>query len=86
MNSFVRELSQNEWNFFGTKNDTNSFLHNKGIKTKNQSSSFSPGDRIKHAQYGMGTIVSIRDAVADIAFSWLGIKKMNIEIAPIEKI
>lgn len=86
MNSFVRELSQNEWNFFGTKNDTNSFLHNKVIKTKNQASSFSPGDRIKHAQYGMGTIVSIRDAVADIAFSWLGIKKMNIEIAPIEKI
>jgi DNA helicase-2/ATP-dependent DNA helicase PcrA len=53
---------------------------------KHSASDFSTGDRIKHAQYGVGTIISIRDAIADIAFSGLGIKKMNVEIAPIEKI
>lgn len=56
------------------------------IKTKNSASNFTMWDRVRHAQYGVGTIVSIRDAVADIAFSGLGIKKMNVEIAPIEKV
>lgn len=53
---------------------------------KNKSSDFSSGDRIKHPQYGIGTIVAIKDAIADIAFSGMGVKKMNVEIAPIEKI
>ena len=42
--------------------------------------------RIKHPQYGVGTIVSLSDAVAEIAFSGMLVKKMNVEIAPIEKI
>lgn len=53
---------------------------------KHQASEFSTGNRIKHAQYGIGTIISIDGAIASIAFSWLGVKKMNVEIAPIEKI
>ncbi len=57
-----------------------------GAKPKNKASDFATGNRIKHAQYGAGTIVSIDWAIASIAFSWLGIKKMNVEIAPIEKI
>jgi DNA helicase-2/ATP-dependent DNA helicase PcrA len=44
------------------------------------------GDRIKHPQYGIGTIILIKEAIADIAFPGMGIKKMNIEIAPIEKV
>jgi DNA helicase-2/ATP-dependent DNA helicase PcrA len=57
-----------------------------GIKPKNSASSFAMGDRVKHAQYGVGTIVTIDGAIASIAFSGLGIKKMNVEIAPIEKV
>ncbi len=53
---------------------------------KNSASDFQIGDKIKHPQYGIGTIVSIQEAVASIAFSGSGIKKMNIEIAPIEKV
>lgn len=53
---------------------------------KHSASDFSMGDRIKHPQYGIGTIISIKDAIADIAFSWMGVKKMNVEIAPIEKV
>ncbi len=56
------------------------------LNKKHQASEFSTWDRIKHAQYGTGTVISIRDAIADIAFSGLGIKKMNVEIAPIEKV
>lgn len=53
---------------------------------KNSAWDFSLGDRVEHAQYGVGTIVGINGAVADIAFSGTGIKKMNIEIAPVKKI
>ncbi len=58
----------------------------KTLKTKNSASDFSLGDRVEHAQYGVGTIVSISWSVADIAFSGTGIKKMNVEIAPVRKI
>jgi DNA helicase II / ATP-dependent DNA helicase PcrA len=58
----------------------------KTTKVKNTSSDFSLGDRVEHVQYGIGTIVSITWAVADIAFSGTGIKKMNVEIAPVKKI
>lgn len=53
---------------------------------KHQASDFALGDRIRHPQYGTGTIIALNDTIADIAFSGMGIKKMNIEIAPIEKI
>ena len=55
-------------------------------KVKNEAGSFSPWDRVEHVQYGIGTIVAISGAVADIAFSGAGIKKMNIEIAPVKKL
>jgi DNA helicase II / ATP-dependent DNA helicase PcrA len=53
---------------------------------KNSASDFSLWDRLEHAQYGVGTIVAISGAIADIAFSGTGIKKMNVEIAPVKKI
>ena len=56
------------------------------IKPKNNASDFTVGSRIEHPQYGVGTIVGLSGAVADIAFSGHGIKKMNIEIAPIKRL
>jgi DNA helicase II / ATP-dependent DNA helicase PcrA len=51
-------------------------------------SSITVGARIKHPQFGEGTIVGLREDIADIAFGgahkW--IKKLNIKIAPIEKV
>lgn len=50
---------------------------------------FSLGNRVRHPQFGEGTIVSLRDDnIAEIAFGGLykGIKKLNIKIAPLEKI
>lgn len=55
------------------------------MKRRIERKDFSLWDRVKHPQYGVGTIVSMTDANADIAFPGIGVKKMNIEIAPIEK-
>jgi len=41
---------------------------------------------VEHPQFGTGTIVGLREAVADIHFGGYGIKKMNIEIAPVRKV
>jgi hypothetical protein len=51
-------------------------------------SDFHLGCRIRHAQFGEGVIVSLKDDIAEIAFSGAnrGIKKMNVRIAPVEKI
>ncbi len=53
---------------------------------KNSASDFATGDRVKHPQYGIGTIVMKNEAICDIAFPGMWVKKMNIEIAPVEKI
>ena len=69
------------------RHETGGQLDSRGAKkSKNSASSFATGNRVKHAQYGVGTIVTIDGAIASIAFSGLGIKKMNVEIAPIEKV
>lgn len=54
----------------------------------NNPADFAVGVRVKHPQFGIGTIVSLKEDIADIAFSGAhkGIKKLNIKIAPVEKI
>lgn len=82
-------------NYF--KNPTNSdFLPNNDsfeLKQKirtivhNDVSKFSLWDKVDHAKFWVGTIISLTGNMADIAFSSAtGIKKFNIELAPIEKI
>jgi DNA helicase-2/ATP-dependent DNA helicase PcrA len=44
------------------------------------------GDRIKHAEYGEGTILQIAGDVLVVAFSGKGVKKIVASVAPIEKI
>lgn len=83
--SFGKELAQSDWGFFGTRIPPLT-AKVKGNNKKNSASDFTLWDRIQHPQYGIGTIITLHDAIAEIAFSWLGVKKMNIEIAPIEKI
>ncbi len=55
---------------------------------KHDPSDFHLGCRIRHAQFGEGVVVSLKDDIAEIAFSGAnrGIKKMNVRIAPVEKI
>lgn len=73
--------------FSGTSNEIKPQIKSSPASGKKHSASdFSVWDRIRHPQYGIGTIVMKNEAIADIAFSGMGVKKMNIEIAPIEKI
>jgi len=53
----------------------------------NNISNFSLWDKINHVKFWTGTIISMNWSFADIAFwSWIWIKKFNLEIAPVEKI
>lgn len=51
---------------------------------------FAPGDRVKHKQWGIGTIVDVkkdgRRTFISVAFPEKGIKKLIADIAPIEKL
>jgi DNA helicase-2/ATP-dependent DNA helicase PcrA len=49
---------------------------------------YKDGDRIRHKSWGEGIIVQIKGDVATIAFQdpKIGIKKLALNIAPLEKI
>ena len=69
-----------------TTHETNSWA--KLIKKiqDNDVSQFSRWDRINHPKFGNWIITSLNWELAEIAFSWKWIKKMNIKIAPVRKI
>jgi DNA helicase-2/ATP-dependent DNA helicase PcrA len=55
-------------------------------KTKPKSNKFKLGDKIMHKMWGVGTVVQLKDDIIVIAFENKGIKNLNLEYAPIEKI
>jgi len=57
------------------------------IKPKefNDIKDFSIWDKVSHHKFWNWIITSLTWEIADIAFSWIWIKKMNIKIAPIKK-
>lgn len=67
---------------FGTSSSTIKPI----IKKKNNVWDFAVGSRVRHPQYWTGTIVAINETIGDIAFAGMGIKKMNLEIAPLTKL
>ena len=52
----------------------------------NDISQFNRWDRITHPKFGNWIIISLNWELAEIAFSWKWVKKMNIKIAPVRKI
>jgi DNA helicase-2/ATP-dependent DNA helicase PcrA len=65
-------------------------LEEKESKPRLKSDKIQPGDRVMHKAWGVGTVVQIKDEgdskVAVIAFENKGLKNLNMEYAPIEKI
>jgi DNA helicase-2/ATP-dependent DNA helicase PcrA len=51
-----------------------------------KSDAFRPGDSVKHPDFGQGLIVTLADSIATIAFKKKGLKKINITLAPLEKL
>ena len=47
---------------------------------------FKSGDRIKHAEWGEGTVIQVAGDVIEGAFPGVGLKKIVASVAPIEKI
>ena len=66
------------------KHDPNAKL----VKTisNNDVSQFNRWDKINHPKFGNWIITSLNWELAEIAFSWKWIKKMNIRIAPVRKL
>jgi hypothetical protein len=52
----------------------------------NDISQFNKWDRVSHPKFWTWIITTLNWETADIAFSWFGIKKMNIRIAPVRKL
>jgi DNA helicase-2/ATP-dependent DNA helicase PcrA len=52
----------------------------------NDVSGFARGDKISHPKFGNWIITVLNWETADIAFSGVGVKKMNIRIAPVRRI
>ena len=58
-------------------------------RTENASDAFSAGDRVRHAVFGVGEILSVRpmgsDTLYEIAFEKVGTKKMMATYAKLKK-
>lgn len=67
-----------------------SVLNKKLVKTDASDSDFQVGDKIRHSKWGMGTIVQIKKQDKGnelvVAFDKKGLKKLNQDYAPIEKV
>lgn len=67
-----------------------SVLNKKLVKTDASNSDFQVGDKIRHSKWGMGTIVQIKEQDKGnelvVAFYKKGLKKLNQDYAPIEKV
>ncbi len=65
-------------------------LEKKEIKPKLKSDKIMPGDKVMHKAWGVGTVVQLKDEgdskTIVIAFENKGLKNLNLEYAPIEKI
>jgi DNA helicase-2/ATP-dependent DNA helicase PcrA len=85
----------NEWNkyFTSINKDFDFWRKNNNIiskpiltKTNNDISQFAKGDRVSHPKFWNWVITLLNWELAEIAFPWNWIKKMNIKIAPVRKI
>jgi len=56
------------------------------VQANNDISQFARWDRVSHPKFGTWIITSLNGELAEIAFTWKWIKKMNIKIAPVRKV
>ncbi len=61
---------------------TSDLTHNPQLTAED----FSPGDRIRHAKFGDGIVISLSGDELMAAFAGVGSKKLSLSFAPIEKL
>lgn len=80
----------------GTSNYARSFVR-KPVYAKQQAASsqkdfsrFKPGKHVKHAKFGIGTIIDVKESsgklIADVGFKGLGVKSFSVALAPMDVI
>lgn len=88
LSSLIQNNNPFSWginNSINIPNTWNSII-SKVKKVENDVSQFKMWDRVSHHKFWNGIITSLKWELAEIAFSWKGIKKMNIKIAPVKKL
>ena len=75
--------------FGNTKSFTSGFVSNGSFKAtvnSNQKNKYKSGMKVKHAKFGSGTIIAVKNdgKIIDVAFVGVGIKSLASEIAPLE--
>lgn len=71
------------WNMWSNKSDITPKV--KPLANNNVED-FARWDKVSHPKFGSWIITSLNWELAEIAFSWAWIKKMNIRIAPVRKV
>lgn len=66
-----------EWNF--------TWIPKVKLQANNDITQFNRGDKVTHPKFWWWIITSLNWELAEIAFTWKWIKKMNIRIAPVRK-
>ncbi len=62
-------------------------LLNKNLKKKKTSkSSFKGGEKVRHAEFGEGIVVSVAGDIVTVAFKKAGIKRLSAEYAKLKKV
>lgn len=92
---FLNKWSFSFWSSLSWNSDWFSFWSNTWwftskpkiiVKANNDISIFARWDKVSHPKFGNWIITSLNWELAEIAFTWKWIVKMNIKIAPVRKI
>jgi DNA helicase-2/ATP-dependent DNA helicase PcrA len=88
---YLKNSTSYFWTTINTKLESHSLKSDSNIRlvrtiTNNDVSQFNRWDKVNHPKFGNWIITSLEWELAEIAFSWNWIKKMNIKIAPVRKI
>lgn len=72
-------------NYINKSAGSNPFDYNT---SENQASNLKDGDKVKHPTFGTGIIINVLGGVATVAFNdrSVGVKKLALSVAPLEKI
>lgn len=80
-------FTNNFWNYNNFENNRENIITKKiKIETNNDISQFKMWDKVNHPKFWNWIITTITWELAEIAFTWNWIKKMNIKIAPVRKL
>lgn len=72
--------------FGGPVSHKNDFGDEPYVVSDEDAPMLSTGDRVRHSVFGTGEVVSIDGSTVEIAFSGRGVKRLNVEFAPLEKV